>query len=84
MRGDAGTSNRSDASAASLKWDAYDPHDNQCRGETMTTQAIQNARCGSSERAETIGDILLIASFGLWAVLLGALPVLAFQLLIRS
>jgi hypothetical protein len=53
-------------------------------GETMTTQAIQNTACRSSERAETMRDILLIASFGLWAVLLGAIPVLAFQFLMRS
>jgi hypothetical protein len=50
----------------------------------MTAQAIQNADCHSSERAETMRDILLIASFGLWAVLLGAMPVLAFQFLMRS
>ena len=53
-------------------------------GDTMTTQAIQNAGCPVSERAETMRDILLIASFGLWAVLLGAMPVLAFRLLTRS
>ena len=53
-------------------------------GETMTTQAIQNAGCRISERTETMRDILLIASFGLWAVLLGAMPVLAFRLLTQS
>jgi hypothetical protein len=53
-------------------------------GETMTTQAIQNAGCRISERTETMGDIVLIASFGLWAVLLGAMPVLAFRLLTQS
>jgi hypothetical protein len=50
----------------------------------MTTRAIQNAGCRISERAETTRDILLIGSFGLWAVLLGAMPVLAFRLLTRS
>ena len=50
----------------------------------MTTQAIQNAGCRISERTETMRDILLIASFGLWAVLLGAMPVLAFRLLTQS
>ena len=53
-------------------------------GDTMTTQAIQNAGYRISERAETMRDILLIASFGLWAVLLGAMPVVAFQFLMRS
>jgi hypothetical protein len=53
-------------------------------GDTMTTQAIQNAGCHIPERAETMQDVLLIASFGLWAVLLGAMPVLAFQFLMRS
>jgi hypothetical protein len=50
----------------------------------MTTQTIQNAACRISERAETMRDVLLIGSFGLWAVLLGAMPVLAFQFLMRS
>jgi hypothetical protein len=50
----------------------------------MTTQAIQNAGYRISERAETMRDILLIASFGLWAVLLGAMPVVAFRFLTQS
>jgi hypothetical protein len=50
----------------------------------MTTQAIQNPGCRIPERAETMQDIFLVASFGLWAVLLGAMPVLAFQFLMRN
>ena len=50
----------------------------------MTTQAIQNAGCRISERAETMRDIALVASFGLWAMLLGAMPVVAFRLLTQS
>ena len=50
----------------------------------MTTQAIQNAGFRLYERAETMRDILLVASFGLWAVLLGAMPVVAFRLLTQS
>jgi hypothetical protein len=47
----------------------------------MTTQTIQNA---SSERTERMQDALLVSSFGLWAVLLGLMPVLAFRLLMGS
>ena len=53
-------------------------------GDTMTTQAIQNAGYRISERAETMRDIVLVASFGLWAVLLGAMPVVAFRFLTQS
>ena len=53
-------------------------------GDTMTTQPIQNAGYRISERAETMRDILLVASFGLWAVLLGAMPVVAFRFLTQS
>ena len=41
----------------------------------MTTQAIQTARFANSERAERMQDLLLVSSFGLWAVLLGLSPV---------
>ena len=37
-----------------------------------------------SERAERIHDVLLVSSFGLWAVLLGLSPVLAFHMLMAS
>ncbi len=84
MRGDAGGSNRNGALAGSLKFDAYDPLTISAVGDTMTIQAIQNAGSRVSERAETMRDILLIASFGLWAVLLGAMPVVAFRLLTQS
>jgi hypothetical protein len=53
-------------------------------GDTMTTQAIQNAGYRIAERAETTRDILLVASFGLWALLLGAMPVVAFRFLAQS
>ena len=41
------------------------------RGETMTTQSMRAADY------QTGRDILLVSSFGLWAVLLGFMPVLA-------
>ena len=50
----------------------------------MTTQTIANAGCRISKRAETMRDIALVASFGLWALLLGAMPVAAFQLLMAN
>jgi hypothetical protein len=53
------------------------------RGETMTTQT-QTISYPSSERSERVKDLLLVSSFGLWAVLLGLMPVLAFRLLLCS
>jgi hypothetical protein len=49
----------------------------------MTTQTIRS-RYLNSERAERIHDLLLVSSFGLWAVLLGLSPVLAFHMLMAS
>jgi hypothetical protein len=84
MRGDIGDSNPSDAAAASLKFDAYYAPHKKMRGETMSIQTVQDAGGRRSERAETMRDLALVASFGLWAVLLGAMPVLAFQFLIAG
>lgn len=50
----------------------------------MTTQLIQTSQSPNSERAERMQDLLLVSSFGLWAALLGLLPVLAFRLLMGS
>ena len=47
----------------------------------MTTQSIQNARYPACERAQRMQDVLLVSSFGLWAVIIGLAPVLAFRLL---
>ncbi len=49
----------------------------------MTTQTMRSKYL-YSERAERIQDVLLVSSFGLWAVLLGLSPVLAFHLLMGS
>ena len=38
----------------------------------------------ASARAEAVQDLLLVSSFGLWALLLGLAPVLAFHLLMGS
>jgi hypothetical protein len=53
-------------------------------GETMTIQAIQVDRYPTSKYAQRMQDIFLVSSFGLWAVLLGLAPVLAFRLLSGS
>jgi len=48
----------------------------------MTTQTIQNLSYPGPARSERIKDLLLVSSFGLWAVLLGLMPVLAFRMLL--
>ena len=49
----------------------------------MTTQTIRGKYL-YSERTERIHDVLLVSSFGVWAVLLGLSPVLAFHMLMVS
>jgi hypothetical protein len=55
-------------------------------GETMIVQAIQTQidKYPTSRHAQRMQDIFLVSSFGLWAVLLGLAPVLAFRLLSGS
>jgi hypothetical protein len=45
----------------------------------MTARTIRNAA-----QAEAVRDLLLVSSFGLWAVLLGFVPVVAFHLAMGS
>jgi len=47
----------------------------------MTTQTIRDASNLASARAEAVQDLLLVSSFGLWAMLLGFAPVLTYRLL---
>ena len=49
----------------------------------MTTQTMRSKYL-YSERAEKVHDLLLVSSFGLWAVLLGLAPVLAFRAVLGS
>ena len=49
----------------------------------MTAQTI-GSNYLYSERAESIHDLLLVSSFGVWAVLLGLSPVLALNFLVGS
>jgi len=58
--------------------------DNKPTGGTMTNQTIQDAGKLAAARAEAVQDLLLVSSFGLWAVLLGLAPVLGFRLLMGS
>ena len=44
----------------------------------------QNARHRIFDRAQRAQDVLLVSSFGLWAMLIGFSPVLAFRLLIAN
>jgi len=50
----------------------------------MTAHIMQDKRFPNSAWAESKQDLLLVFSFGLWAVLLGLSPVLALHLLIGS
>lgn len=59
------------------------PNDNPS-GETMTTQTIREAANQASARAEAVQDLLLVSSFGLWAMLLGVAPVVALRLITGS
>jgi hypothetical protein len=50
----------------------------------MTTQSTTNAKYPTCERAQRMQDFLLVSSFGLWALLLGLSPVLAFHALMAG
>jgi hypothetical protein len=50
----------------------------------MTTHAIPTASYPNSRWSERMQDLLLVSSFGLWAMLLGLTPVLAFHMLMGS
>jgi hypothetical protein len=50
----------------------------------MTAQTAPNSRQPILDRAQRMRDCLLVSSFGLWAMLLGLSPVLAFHMLMQS
>ncbi len=50
----------------------------------MTAQTKHTARHPILDSAQRSKDVLLAASFGLWAVLIGFSPVLAFRVLSGS
>jgi hypothetical protein len=51
---------------------------------TMNNQCIRKAGDPIWWRSERMHDLLVVSSFGLWALLLGLAPVLAVHLLTRS
>ncbi len=71
MRGDRVASNSLQRDGGNLKsCGLFDPHRQKTRGETMTN---------NSARAERLQDLLMLSSFGFWAVLLGFAPVVAYH-----
>ncbi len=50
----------------------------------MTARTMRNAGYPLSARSERMHDLMIVSSFGLWAVLLGLGPVLAFRLVMGS
>ena len=54
------------------------------RGEIMTVHLIADRRYPNSKWAERKRDLLLVSSFGFWAVLLGLMPVVTLHLLLAS
>jgi hypothetical protein len=50
----------------------------------MNSQRIRKAGDPLWWRSERMHDLLVVSSFGLWALLLGLAPVLAVHLLTRS
>ena len=50
----------------------------------MTNQTIRNAGKVAAARSEGVQDLLLVSSFGLWAMLLGLVPVVVCRLLIGT
>lgn len=53
-------------------------------GETMIGQTIKNIVGMACGRSDGMHDLLIVSSFGLWALVLGLAPVLAFRLLLAS
>jgi len=50
----------------------------------MTVHTIAGRRYPDSKWAEWKQDLLLVSSFGFWAVLLGLVPIVSLHLLIAS
>ncbi len=47
----------------------------------MRTQIVRTVVVPSPARAETRRDLLIVSAFGLWAMLLGFMPVVALRML---
>jgi hypothetical protein len=50
----------------------------------MSSPPIDDASAPVFRQHQTLQDLLLVSSFGLWAVMLGLIPVLVFHLLMAS
>lgn len=50
----------------------------------MTNKTIRDAAVLAAARAEAVQDLLLVSSFGLWAMLLGVVPVVALRFVTGS
>jgi hypothetical protein len=50
----------------------------------MSTQTIQARKHRMLDQAQRNQDVLLASSFGLWAALIGLMPVVAFRMLTGS
>ena len=50
----------------------------------LVNARLQKAGHSIPQRSQGMQDFLLVSSFGLWAVLLGLTPVLAFRLVMAS
>jgi hypothetical protein len=80
ISGGIGRSNAAAGASGLLKFDAY------CRrsweeGETMKLQIRHSRRYPASRRGSAVQDFLMISAFGIWALLLGLSPILAFHAL---
>jgi hypothetical protein len=50
----------------------------------MSAQTIQTVRHPIFDQAQRTRDVLLVSSFGLWAALIGIVPVMAFHAVMGS
>jgi hypothetical protein len=77
--GDIKRSILSEIAAVLLKFDAYCLRNKM--GETMHTQIKHSAKYPVSRFASAMQDIRMVSAFAVWALVLGASPVLVFQAL---
>lgn len=48
----------------------------------MNTEIVCDPRYPSSRTAQRVNDVLMVSSFALWAMLIGAAPVMTYHLLL--
>jgi hypothetical protein len=84
MRGHPGHSNPNGAARPSLKFNAYRHATTSNGGNATMRRTVRDASYPTALHVQGMQDVLLVASFALWAVLLGLSPVLALRLLAGS